>query len=287
MQNQTETRLNMSIHSSIVLQALQGGVSFLRLRETFSPCSSGFAWRSHLRMGFPKNHHHTMGPSGCVKVSRGAGCCCAPWGGTSGSGRARWVLPLPVHTLFLCQLKHYFSLSQAPATTLNLKACFGVICAGWRVTYCKHYIWLSPGGLLGKESNSRSSNLGDSTKHRLFVKCQMTVTSGGKAGLLGLSLSMRIWSIFTCLLSSGQEIILPVLQHGCSCSLTDVGLRGCASYVLNSLCNRTAEDGNGFLVDVPCVLVNVRTLPVLSCSGCPSELCWSLFWDAGAIANKW
>lgn len=185
MQNQTETRLNMSIHSSIVLQALQGGVSFLRLRETFSPCSSGFAWRSHLRMGFPKNHHHTMGPSGCVKVSRGAGCCCAPWGGTSGSGRARWVLPLPVHTLFLCQLKHYFSLSQAPATTLNLKACFGVICAGWRVTYCKHYIWLSPGGLLGKESNSRSSNLGDSTKHRLFVKCQMTVTSGGKLGCWG------------------------------------------------------------------------------------------------------
>lgn len=115
-------------------------------------------------MGFPKNHHHTMGPSGCVKVSRGAGCCCAPWGGTSGSGGDRWVLPLPVHTLFLCQLKHYFSLSQAPATTLNLKACFGVICAGWRVTYCEHYIWLSPGGLLGKESNSRSSNLGDGYK---------------------------------------------------------------------------------------------------------------------------
>lgn len=63
---------------------------------------------------------------------------------------------------------------------------------------------------------------------------------------------------------------LPALQHGCfSCSLTDVGLHGCASYVLNSLCNRTAEDGNGFLVDVLCVLVNVRTLSVLSCSGCP------------------
>lgn len=105
--------------------------------------------------------------------------------GQVGAPMTRHPLPLPVHTLFLCQRRHYFSLSQAPAATLNLKAWFGVICAGWRVTCCKHYIWPSPGGLLGKESNNCSCRLGDGSKHRLFVKCQVTVISGEKLGCWG------------------------------------------------------------------------------------------------------
>lgn len=70
---------------------------------------------------------------------------------------------------------------------------------------------------------------------------------------------------------------LPVLQHGCfSGNLTDMGLHGSVSYVLNSLCNMTAEDGNVFLVGVPCVLVNARTLLMLSCSHCSGCTFWTV-----------
>lgn len=57
----------------------------------------------------------------------------------------------------------------------------------------------------------------------------------------------------------------------------------------NSPCNTTAEDGNGFLIDVSCILVNARPLFVLSfmhLSGSPLWTVLCSFWDAVAVANK-
>lgn len=80
-------------------------------------------------------------------------------------------------------------------------------------------------------------------------------------------------------------------QHGCfSCNLPDMALYGRASHVCNPPHSRTAEDGNGFLVGVPCgfsecqssvsaLLHPLLWVPFLDCA----EL---FFWDTGAVANK-